>query len=155
LLDQLREFGLQHDIVERAFLRFAIDAELVNGRVRLTFTREQIAESDEKLFALPNIFSESSCGYAEFLDHISGLRIKYLNSMHNFTQQLTIDELEDEVRESMDSGQMGQGSVHIFREIVGILEYRPAGYEDIDDDAEESRNETEDLRDDLGIINGR
>jgi hypothetical protein len=128
LLEPLREFGLQNSVVERAFLRFSIDKDLGGGRVRLTATREEIAESDEKLFALPNTFSESYGGYAEFLDHVSHLRIKYLNSIHRFAQQLTVDELEDEVRDAVEGTQIRELPAHLFQEIAGVLEYCPAGF---------------------------
>jgi hypothetical protein len=144
LLEPLRGFGLQNDIVMRAFLRFAIDGDLGDGHVRLVATEEEIGESDEKLFALPNLFSESGSGYAEFLDHISLLRIKYLNSSHSFTQQLTVSELEDEVREGYEPA--GALPLHAFQEIANILEYSPAGFvvpED-DGDGEESRAEITD-----------
>ncbi|MDR2576559.1 MAG: hypothetical protein LBC42_00715 [Puniceicoccales bacterium] len=152
LLEQLRDFGLQHSIVERAFLRFAIDRDLGGGRVRLVATREQIAESEEKLFALPNIFSDTYGGYAEFLDHISSLRIKYLNSAHHFAQQLTVDELEDEVRESLEGNAETHEAVHLFQELAGILEYCPAGYVERDEsETEEMLHADDDLPDEVAI----
>ncbi|MDR3316715.1 MAG: hypothetical protein LBS68_01385 [Puniceicoccales bacterium] len=131
LLEPLREFGLQCSVVERAFLLFTIDRDLGDGRIRLLEVQEKIGESEEKLFALPNIFNEAYGGYAEFLDHISFLRIKYLNSVHRFTQQLTVAELEEEVRESAGVA-AGEGSMHLFQEVAGILEYCPAGFSDED-----------------------
>ncbi|MDR2667515.1 MAG: hypothetical protein LBB38_00515 [Puniceicoccales bacterium] len=132
LMDPLREFGLRGDMILPAFRAFSIDKDLGDGRIRLVATDEKIGESDEKLFALPNIFGESSGGYAEFLDHISLLRIKYLNSVHKFTQQLTVNELEEEVRDCVES--MGAVPLHIFYEIANILEYCPAGFSADEDD---------------------
>ncbi|MDR1436097.1 MAG: hypothetical protein LBI39_02750 [Puniceicoccales bacterium] len=136
-LEPLREFGLRSDVVLLAFRAFAIDKELSGGRVRLVATDGKIGESDEKLFALPRIYGESGDSYAEFLDHISLLRIKYLNSVHKFSQQLTASELEEEVRDSVES--VGSLPMHAFQEIASILEYCPAGFspeEDDEDDGE-------------------
>ncbi|MDR2030089.1 MAG: hypothetical protein LBP65_01320 [Puniceicoccales bacterium] len=132
LLDPLRECGLGREILERAFLRFAIDKDLGGGRVRLVASTEVLGESSEKLFALPDTFKEGYGGYAEFLDHISALRIKWLNGRHNFSQQLTVDDLEETVRDSLEGLQAPPH--HLFQEIVGILEYTPDGLTTDDDD---------------------
>lgn len=135
LLESLREYGLQGDIVLRAFLPLSIEKDLGGGRVRLRITEEELGKSEEKLFALPNTFGEAG-HYAEFLDHISLLRVKLLNDTYKFVQRLTVSELEEGVRESCELE--GQTSPHVFQEIAGILEYSPLGFEPEEEDAEES-----------------
>ena len=93
---------------------------------------------------MPNIFTGTGGGYAEFLDHISLLRIKYLNSVHKFAQQLTVNELEEEVRDSVES--TGTLPLHIFHEIASILEYCPAGFS-VDDDGDENDDGVEESGD--------
>ncbi|MDR3117080.1 MAG: hypothetical protein LBT98_00670 [Puniceicoccales bacterium] len=136
LLEPLRGYGLDREIVGRAFLRFTIDRDLGGGRVRLVPSGEAIGESAEKLFALPDTFREGYGGYAEFLDHISSLRIKYLNARHHFAQQLTVDELEEAVRDALE-GFQGLAP-HLFQEIAGILEYVPAGFSEDGEEEEET-----------------
>ncbi|MDR0678734.1 MAG: hypothetical protein LBF24_00570 [Puniceicoccales bacterium] len=126
LLESLREYGLQGDVVLRAFLPFSIEKDLGGGRVRLRITEEELGKSEEKLFALPNTFGEAG-HYAEFLDHISLLRAKLLNDTYSFVQRLTVTELEEGVRENCELE--GQPALHVFQEIAGILEYSPMGFE--------------------------
>lgn len=141
LLDPLRKYGLQMGILEKAFLPLAIDKDLGNKRLRLVPSTESLASSDEKLFALPHLSDESYGGYAEFIDHISALRVKLLNDCCNFKQNLTIDELEEELRNLVESTGENDSPGHLFQEVLAILEYCPAGYEDVlegeDDPTEE------------------
>jgi hypothetical protein len=135
LLEPLRDYGFADDIFDRAFLSFGIDRDLGKGSVRLTRVKDSLIESDEKLFGLPDIMDEETGPYADFLDHIMKLRVKMLNDMYEFEQTLTIDEVEDELREVQNICLMEGTGVHLYNEIVAILDYVPAGWEiDEDDD---------------------
>jgi hypothetical protein len=137
LLEPLRECGLQNVIVERAFQCFSIDKDLGGGRIRLVACGEIAGETEEKLFALPATFAESYGGYAEFLDHISALRVKFLNGRNQFAQQLTVSELEESVRDMLENSQAEGLPIHLFQEIAEILNYCTAGFHDDGEDDED------------------
>src|SRR5690606_13015426 len=92
LLEPLQDYGFEPDFLESAFFTFQIDADLGKGRVRLSRSSEGILESEEKLFALPNILDEETGPYADFIDTITKLRVKMLNDSMNFEKKLTVDE---------------------------------------------------------------
>ncbi|MDR2845218.1 MAG: hypothetical protein LBV28_03890 [Puniceicoccales bacterium] len=130
LLDPLREYGLSTDIVESAFIPFQIEkTNSADNSVHLVRVNESFFESDELLFALPDVVDEEKGPYAEFLDHITKLRVKFLNDNIEFEQKLTIDELEDHVRESQHQVFIEGRALHVFQEITDILEFVPEGYE--------------------------
>lgn len=141
LLEPLRPYGLRMEIVERAFIPFSIDKDLGGGQIRLAATKESFFSSEEKLFAMPNVFDEAYGGYAEFLDHVSLIRAKMLNDVCHFKQKLTIDELEEQVRDALAAQENGELPVHLFQEIVSVLEYCPAGYDEVLDDHGNDSNE--------------
>jgi hypothetical protein len=137
LLEPLQEFGLQKDIVERAFSRFSIEKEIEDGHVRLLYTTDEFSSDDGSLFALPNASNEGNGSYAEFLDHITAIRVKFLNEIGNFVQKLSVDELEEAVREIAESTQITELPLHLFYEIMAILEYSPIGFDASNSDEEE------------------
>lgn len=142
LCDPLREYGFDPDILENAFYSFRIEKEVGDQRIRLVRTNETILDSEDPLFALPDIMDEERGPYAEFIDQITRFRVKMLNDLIDFDQNLTIDELEEEIRERHNSDYFEGVSIHYFNEITAILEYVPDGYElDSDDDAPASDDE--------------
>lgn len=147
LTDALRDYGFDPDIFERAFIPFRIDKDLGNGRVRLVRTRDSLLESDDKLFALPDVVDEENGPYADFLDHITRARVKMLNDLFDFEQKLTVDEVEDELREEQNNRFIEGKAVHMFDEVIGVLDYVPEGWE-VDDDAP-AKAEIEDEEDDF------
>jgi hypothetical protein len=134
LVDPLRDYGFDQDTVEAAFIPFRIDKDLGNGKVRLKRTKESLFESDEKLFALPDILDEENGPYADLLDHLTRCRVKMLNDLFNFESKLSVDEVEDEIREDQNSNFIQGQAVHTFDELTAILDYMPAGY-DADEEA--------------------
>lgn len=150
LMEPLREYGLQPEIFEAAFYPFIIEAELDKGKVRLVSSMESFLESDEPLFALPDILDEEKGPYADFINHITKLRVMLLNDMFDFEQPLTVEEIEDELRESQNNDFMEGRCTHLFNEVCDILEYVPHGYE-IDADEFESSQKTgeEDYEEDI------
>ncbi|MGA1205209.1 MAG: hypothetical protein ACO3ZW_05300 [Opitutales bacterium] len=143
--DALREYGFDADIVDQAFCSLRIDSETKNEQVKLVLTSESLLEDDNKHFALPDIIDEEKGPYADFLDQITRFRVKMLNDLIEFDRNLTVDELEDEIRERQNQEYMEGKAVHPFQEIVSILEYVPEGYE-LDEDEPTTRDE-EDIDD--------
>ena len=150
LIDPLREFGFDPDVFERAFIAFRITKDLGKGRVRLARTKESLLESEEKLFALPDIIDEENGPYADFLDHITRLRVKLLNDLFDFEEKLTVDEVEDQLREAQNTDFIEGKAVHLFSEITAILDFVPAGWENEDEEA--VAKSAEDDEDDLPEI---
>lgn len=136
LIDPLREYGFDPDVFERAFLPFRIAKDLGRGRVRLVRVKEPLLESEEKLFALPDVIDEENGPFADFLDHITRLRVKLLNDLFDFEEKLTVDEVEDQIREQQNNDFMEGKAVHAFYETTSILDFAPAGYENEDEEAE-------------------
>ena len=145
LVDPLRDYGFDQDIFEAAFIPFRIDKDLGNAKVRLKRMKESLFESDEKLFALPDILDEENGPYADLLDHLTRCRVKLLNDLFNFESKLGVDEVEDEIREDQNSNFIQGKAVHTFEELSAILDYMPAGY---DADEEAPAKEVEDEGDD-------
>ncbi|MDD3179168.1 MAG: hypothetical protein PHQ04_02325 [Opitutaceae bacterium] len=151
-IDPLREFGFEPDILERAFIPFRIAKDLGKGRVRLARVKEPLIESEEKLFALPDVIDDENGPFADFLDHITRLRVKLLNDMFDFEEKLTVDEVEDQLREQQNTDFMEGKAVHAFYEISSILDFMPEGYENEDEEAEGKAVKAEEDDDDLPDI---
>jgi hypothetical protein len=135
LLEALREYGYDPENAAGAFYTFHIDKEVKGGKVRLVRLNESIFETEEQVFALPDMTDEEKGAYADFLDQVSKARVKMLNDLIEFDQSLTVDELEEAIRERQNADYFEGRSVHPFNEITAILEYVPEGYElDIDEE---------------------
>ena len=144
LVDPLREYGFDANLFERAFIPFRINKDLGKGRVRLARTKQPLLESEEKLFALPDVIDEENGPYADFLDHITRLRVKLLNDLLDFEEKLTIDEVEDQLREAQNNDFIEGKAVHLFQEITAILDFMPAGHGDDEDETQKRSAEDED-----------
>lgn len=129
LVDPLRDYGFDQDVFESAFIPFRIEKDLGEGRVRLKRVKESLFESEEKLFGLPDVLDEENGPYADLLDHLTRCRVKMLNDLFNFESKLSVDEVEDEIREDQNSSFIQGQAVHTFEELTAILDYMPAGYE--------------------------
>ena len=134
LVDSLRDYGFDQDIFESAFIPFRIDKDLGGGKVRLKRVKDSLFDSEEKLFCLPDILDEENGPYADLLDHLTRCRVKMLNDLFKFESKLSVDEVEDEIREDQNSNFINGKAVHAFEELTAILDYMPAGY-DTDDEA--------------------
>ena len=137
-IEPLRDYGFDPDIMERAFIPFRIDKEMGKNRVRLIRVKDSVLESDEKLFVLPDTLDDENSPYADLLDHLTRLRVKMLNDIFDFEQKLTVDEVEDEIREEANADFMEGKSVHLYNELTAVLDYVPAGW-DLDDDEDAPR----------------
>jgi hypothetical protein len=145
LVDPLRDYGFDQDVMERAFIAFRIEKDLGAGKVRLKRTKESIFESEEKLFMLPDILDEENGPYADLLDLLTRCRVKMLNDLFEFESKLTVDEVEDELREEQNSHFIEGKAVHGFEEITAILDFMPAGYESDDEKPAKNTEEDDDL----------
>lgn len=144
VLDQceaLREYGFDTDIIEQSFFSFAIEREEKDGRIRLRRTRESLLEDQSSLFALPDVIDEEKGPYADFLDAITRARVRMINDLIDFEQNLTVEELEEEIRERQNADFMEGKAVHFFVEVISVLEYVPEGYEIDSDEAPKSSEE--------------
>jgi hypothetical protein len=138
--DSLREYGFDPDIIDEAFSSFRIDSEAKKEQVKLFAASDSLLEDDNTHFALPDVIDEEKGPYADFLDQITRFRVKMINDLIEFDQSLTVDELEDEIRERQNKDYMEGKAVHPFMEVITILEYVPAGYE-LDDEGPVNRAE--------------
>ena len=148
-LGSLREYGLQDSIVEKAFFTFAIEGKAEKDSVKIVRVNGSVFDEDEHFFLLPNNLDEEGSPYAEYLDHITALQIKMLNGSFDFEEKLTIEDLEDEVREKYNNDYMEGKAIHAFAEVMDILEYVPEGYSLEDEDEFKEREEEEDSYDDI------
>ena len=144
LIDPLREYGFDTDIFERTFIPFRITKDLGKGKVRLARTKQPLLESEEKLFALPDVIDEENGPYADFLDHITRLRVKLLNDLLDLEEKLTVDEVEDQLRETQNNDFIEGRAVHLFQEITAILDFMPAGHGDNDEEGDKGAAEEAD-----------
>lgn len=142
LVEPLRDYGFDQDVMDGAFISFRIDKDLGDGKVRLKRVKESIFESEEKLFALPDIVDEENGPYADLLDHLTRCRVKMLNDLFDFEQKLTVDEVEDEIREDQNAEFMEGKAIHSFEELCTILDYAPAGW-DNEEEGEEKASDDE------------
>jgi hypothetical protein len=148
LVEPLRDYGFDQDVFEGAFFSFRIEKDLGTGKVRLKRVKESIFDSEEKLFILPDILDEENGPYADLLDHLTRCRVKMLNDLFDFESKLTVDEVEDEIREDQNTNFIEGKAIHTFEELTTILDYVPAGY-DTDNEEAEKPTDAEDDTDDL------
>ena len=153
LIEPLYDYGFLNEFLDKAFYTFIIEKIYKDKTIHLKRTQESILECEDQFFALPDVIDEEKGPYADFLDHISKLRIKMLNASLDVAQKLTIDELEEDIREAQNKDYMEGRATHYFSEITAILEYLPAGFElDSDEEADEKLNESEPLLKELSHI---
>ncbi|MBT5902836.1 MAG: hypothetical protein HOH58_12100 [Opitutaceae bacterium] len=140
-VEPLRDYGFDEDLLDTAFITFRIDKDLGEGRVRLKRVKDSIFDTDEKLFTLPDIVDDENGPYADLLDHITRCRVKLLNDIIDFESPLSVDEVEDEIREDQNASFIEGKAVHSFDELTAILDYTPAGFETDDDDDDDDDDE--------------
>lgn len=145
-VEPLRDYGFDEDTLDVAFITFRIDKDMGDGKVRLKRVKDSIFETDEKLFTLPDIIDDENGPYADLLDHLTRCRVKLLNDIIDFESDLTVDEVEDEIREEQNASFIEGKAVHAFDELTAILDYTPAGFE-TDDDDDGDDNDEEDIDD--------
>ena len=90
-------------VVDDAFYSFGIDNVEKDKTILLKRVQDSVLESEDFLFALPDVLDEEKGPYADLLDHITKLRVKMLNDLIDFSQNLTVEELEEEIREAQNA----------------------------------------------------
>ncbi|MDR0647296.1 MAG: hypothetical protein LBF43_02555 [Puniceicoccales bacterium] len=145
LMDALKDYGLNTDILDRAFFKFRIDKRLKENLVRLTCVEENLIDSDEPLFALPNSIDEEKGPYADLIDHVTRLRVRLLNDSIDFKQNISPDEIADDLNEQYQQEFFEGSAIHCYRELSDILEYIPTGFELDREEIHENADKAEDL----------
>ena len=114
LMDPLSDYGLKTELIEDAFYSFGIENfDKKEQIIHLKRIQDSILDSDELIFALPDVLDDDKGPYADFIDHITRLRIKLLNDLIDFSSKLTIEELEEDIRETQNQDFM-RGVPHII-----------------------------------------
>ena len=139
LTDDLKDYGFSPDILDHAFFRFKIDKKIGENLVRLVRTEQSLMDCEEPLFALPDVIDEEKGPYVDFVEHITKLRAKLLNDSIDFKQNISAEEISDELAEKYRLEYFEGTSLHAYRELTDILEYVPEGFDlDRDDKPEKS-----------------
>ena len=152
LLEPLSDYGLQNELVDDAFYSFGIEKVEKDKTVLLKRVKDSILVSEDPLFVLPDVLDEEKGPYADLIDHITKLRIKMLNDLIDFSQNLTVEELEEEIRETQSADFMEGRATHFFAELTSILEYVPEGFELDEDEETKPKSEDEALQKDLADV---
>lgn len=141
----LKKYGLSDEILNNAFITYSISKEMPNEMLRIVETKDNILSPRESIFCLPNIFSDREGPFIEFLDHITAIRVNFLNDNLNFHQPLNVEEVEDILHIEQHERYISGTKMHVFDEIMSILDYVPAGY------SLDGENDDEDLKQDDDI----
>lgn len=129
LTSPLQNYGLRNDLIENAFLKFRIVAALSNNEIKLEFTNSKVFDAEEPLFLFPNGAADNEGPYMELIDHLIRLRVKLLNDLIDFKVPLDSEEIEEAIKEKYQEKYVEGNNVHVFDEMVDILEYTPEGYD--------------------------
>lgn len=144
-IEGLRDYGLDESIVEKAFIPFSIGERIGKTEIKLLRSEDSVLEADEQqLFLLPDTIDDERSTYAELLDHITALQIKMLNDTFDFEKDISIEDMEEEIRENYSNDYMEGKAIHCFHEIMDILEYAPEGYSLEEDDEEDDSKQSDD-----------
>ena len=120
-------------------LGYEIAEQLKDGRVRLNRVRDSLLKAEDMLFALPDVMDEDKGPYADFLHHVSSLRVKMLNDLIDFAEPFTLDELEEVLGERQNNDFLEGRRTHFYQDTESILEFVPEGFaldQDIKDEDE-------------------
>jgi hypothetical protein len=139
LLDSMTEFGLESQLIDEAFFTFEISEELKDEKVRLDRVRDSLLKAEDMLFALPDVLDEEKGPYADFLSHVSQVRVSMLNDLIEFAEPYTIEEMEEVLSEKLNNDYLEGRRSHFSDELIAILEFVPDGFE-LDSDLDEESN---------------
>ena len=130
--EPLVKYGAQREMLKKAFKSFQIEKQLDKNELKLQLDDSRsILDSEEQLFAFPNRSDENGGFYGDFLDHVTKLRIQFLNKVMDFHKNLEIEELEEDIQNLQHENFIEGKSIHAFKEIIDILEYTPSGFDEI------------------------
>ena len=146
LLDSMTEFGLESQLIDEAFFTFEISEELKGDKVRLDRVRDSLLKAEDMLFALPDVLDEEKGPYADFLSHVSQIRVSMLNELIEFAEPYTLEEMEEVLSEKLNNDYLEGRRTHFSDELIAILEFVPDGFE-LDSDLDEERDGNEEGED--------
>ena len=156
LIDSMTEFGLDSQLVDEAFFTFEIAEELKDGKIKLVRVRDSLLKAEDMLFALPDVLDEEKGPYADFLNHISSVRVSMLNDLIDFTEPYTQEEMEEVLAEKENNDFLEAKRSHFSEELISILEFVPEGFaidSDLDEESDSSSEKEEDYSDlETGLV---
>ena len=144
LLDSMNEFGLDSQIVDDAFFTFEIKEEVKGGKIKLVRVRDSLLKADDMLFALPDVLDEEKGPYADFLNHVSQIRVTMLNELIEFAEPYTQEEMEEVLSEKQNNDFLEGRRSHFSDELISIMEFVPDGFaidSDLEGDDKEEKEE--------------
>ena len=121
LLDSMTEFGLESQLVDEAFFTFEIAEEVPGKKVKLERVRDSLLKAEDMLFALPDVLDEEKGPYADFLSHVTHIRVAMLNDLIEFSEPYTIEEMEEVLSEKQNNYFLEGRRSHFSDELVSIL----------------------------------
>ena len=155
LLDTMMVYGLESQLVDEAFFTFAIEEELNGGQVKLSRVRDSLLKAEDMLFALPDVLDEEKGPYADFLNHVTQIRVSMLNELIEFAEPYTQEEMEEVLAEKQNNDFLGGQRSHFSDELFAILDFVPEGFAidaDLEEDPDTAKDKTEDYSDlDTGL----
>ena len=143
-LEQYREHGLRPDQIGRAFHPFEVASEMSDGRLRLEASAHDLGDEDVKLFALPDLFEEESDQYPAFLEQVAAARIRLLNATHHYFHNVDELDMEEELQARNADRYFSTQSIHVFNELEDILRWKPAEWDEAEEEAGTAADEDED-----------
>lgn len=154
-LAKLQPYGFDPSILDRAFHLFEVSSQLPDGRLKLIRSSRRIDDADARLFALPDVLCEAEGAYPDLLDQVSALQIKMLNATHDYVQEVTVDEMDEEIQTRNADRYFAATAVHVFNELEDILTWKPAEWDEADEpssgpEEEENEDDEEDEDEDKG-----
>ena len=156
LIDSMTEFGLDSQLVDEAFFTFEIAEEVKGGMIKLVRVRDSLLKAEDMLFALPDVLDEEKGPYADFLNHISSVRVSMLNELIEFTEPYTQEEMEEVLAEKENNDFLEAKRSHFSEELLSILEFVPEGFaidSDLEEDGDNSSKKEEDYSDlETGLV---
>jgi hypothetical protein len=149
-LKKYEEYGFDPKMLHRAFHVFELSSELPDGRVKLVSSKENISSEDVPLFALPDLLQDEGGHYPDLLDRIAALRIQLLNATHDYHQDLTEQDMDEEIQTRNTDRYFSASAIHVFNELEDILTWKPAEWDDEEEESDlvQDQVENEDQQDD-------
>jgi len=127
---------------DEAFFTFEICEELKEEKVKLLRVKDSLLKAEDMLFALPDVLDEEKGPYADFLSHVSQVRVSMLNDLIEFAEPYTLEEMEEILSERLNNDFLEGRRSHFSDELISILEFVPDGFE-IDADLDENEDDEE------------
>lgn len=144
-LDRYREHGLDPAQLGRSFTLYEVASEMSDGRLKLVPSDHGFDDDGVTLFALPDIRADEEGGYPDLLDQLASAHVRYLNATHDYYEDVSEDEMEEDIRSRNNDRYFAASAMHVFNELEDVLTWKPAEWDD--EPVLPDRRETED-RDD-------